>query len=190
MSIHIEGMGAAYASAEIVPGGEEIVEDYEESTVNEGNVALVLSADDVMVLEGTPAEVGALIKRINEAWAEYLRDLPTGDDVLDRAFAAIQEVAAKYREPLGPPNPAHGELPEHALRELEPDVEDASVCCPDCGDTLGVMVREVDHRRGAYWTGDGEIVVGKSNDVQTEEIELYCHQGHGHFVVPDVADYS
>jgi hypothetical protein len=57
-----------------------------------------------------------------------------------------------------------------------------------CGLELYVREDEINYRRGAYWTADGGIVVGKVDDSQGEGISLYCGR-HGAWATPDVGDY-
>jgi len=67
MSIHVEWMDAGATSAEFVEAGEEVIEGDEESVVPEGEIALVLSADDVMVLSSTPEGMRAFLQRLIDA---------------------------------------------------------------------------------------------------------------------------
>lgn len=58
-----------------------------------------------------------------------------------------------------------------------------------CGLDLYVAVEEIDYRRGAYWTADGGVVIGKSDNVETTEVRMYCGR-HGAWNVPDVEDWA
>ena len=79
---------------------------------------------------------------------------------------------------------------QEVLRVLSPGEADADLACPDCGADLGLSVRETDHRRGATWNRDGSVTVGKSNSVETLEVDLFCSAGHGSFEMPDIDDYA
>lgn len=76
------------------------------------------------------------------------------------------------------------------LRTLVPREADEYLACPDCGMDLAVSVKGIDYRRGATWHRDGSVTVGKSNSVETLEVDLYCPDGHGSFEMPDVDDYA
>ena len=79
---------------------------------------------------------------------------------------------------------------QEVLRVLSPGEVDAELTCPDCGTGLGLSVKEIDYRRGATWNRDGSVTVGKSNGVETLQVDLFCPEGHGSFEMPDIDDYA
>lgn len=70
MSVRIETVPAKYTAVHRVERGEELVEDYEDTVVTE-EVALALSYDEVVSIEGTE-------KRVNTLAATMLASVPAG----------------------------------------------------------------------------------------------------------------
>jgi len=71
MSVRIETLSAETVTVHRVERGEELVEDYED-TVVESEVALALSYDEVVSIEGTE-------ERVNTLAATMLASVPAGD---------------------------------------------------------------------------------------------------------------
>ena len=94
MSINIETVPAKYAVVHRVERGEELVEDYED-TVVESEVALALSYDEVVSIEGTE-------ERVNTLAATMLASVPGGPYVpVRRADLAAVRDAIENGNPHG-----------------------------------------------------------------------------------------
>lgn len=89
MSINIETVPAKYARVHRVERGEELVEDYPE-TVVDGEVALALSYDEVVSIEGTE-------ERVNMLAATMLASVPAGPH-LAMPRDALEDVARSIRD--------------------------------------------------------------------------------------------
>lgn len=60
MSVHVEWVHAADSYVDLVDASDALPDG---QTVKPGNVGLVLSGDDVVVIEGTPDEVRGYLSR-------------------------------------------------------------------------------------------------------------------------------
>lgn len=110
MSVRIETLSAETVTVHRVECGEELVEDYEDTVVT-GEVALALSYDEVVSIEGTE-------ERVNTLAATMLASVPGGPyapvarDLLDEwaeelatvteanAYEVTTEIAAAIRATL------------------------------------------------------------------------------------------
>lgn len=89
MSVRIETLSAETVTVHRVERGEELVEDYPETVVT-GEVALALSYDEVVSIEGTEEQVNSLA-------ATMLASVPGGPhlamqrDALEDAARAVRD---------------------------------------------------------------------------------------------------
>ena len=89
MSVHVETLSAEAVTVHRVERGEELVEDYED-TVVESEVALALSYDEVVSVEGTEWAVNTLA-------ATMLASVPAGPHLAMRRDA-LEDVARSIRD--------------------------------------------------------------------------------------------